>query len=243
MRTTILGGLLLAHLACSGGGIKRAGVDASPEAASPIDSPSSDSNRPTTEVGGPGIPPDTAAVIVPDTARDRTSDPSVTPADTAPDRPFDQAVASEDANRPFDQAVPSDRSPDHRDLRADLGAVPSQLPSGHYEILDDSPRTASPDAGQCVRGFIRAYAFEFSAGAQTVKVDPVSSIASVVMDGTLSDGSGPELRYDLKNPNGELAGDLLVWRQDDSWFAQVSVYGSRQYSGCVRGELVFKGPI
>jgi hypothetical protein len=145
-------------------------------------------------------------------------------------------------DRPSDQTVFSDGRLDRFDLRPDVRAEPSPTPSGTFEMLDDSPMTASPDAGQCVPGFIRAYVFEFPTGAQTVKVHPVSSIKSFPMDGTLSDTSGSALRYDLNDPSGQPAGELQVWPQGGAWSAQLTVYGSRPDSGCVRGELILKSP-
>lgn len=230
--------VLLALLGCGSRTGIRSGVDGSIEVASPTGASTGDSGGTATEVGGPSVGPDTAVMVFPDTGPDRPSDQAFSSRETG--HPIDQALSSEDTGRPFDQAVPSDRSPDRLDLRADGQTDPSQTPRGNYELLDDSPRTPAPDAGQCVRGFIRAYAFEFPTGAQTVEVIPVSDMMSFPMDGTLSDGSGPDLHYELKNPTGQLAGELLVWRQDNTWFAQVTVYGSRPDSGCASGELLLR---
>lgn len=223
--------VLLGSLGCgSRTGIKKAGADASTEVASPTGTPTGDTGGPVPEVDGSNVAPDTAAMAFPDTGTDR---------------PFDQALPSGDTgtDRPLDQTVQSDGGPDVPTIRADGRAEPNNTPNGHFELRDDSPWPPAPEAGQCSPGFIRAYGFDFPMDAQTVKVRPVSAIKSFDMDGTLSDSSGPVLRYDLNNPAGQLAGELLVWRQDNTWFAQVTVYGTREDSGCARGELVFKGTL
>jgi hypothetical protein len=141
-----------------------------------------------------------------------------TPDRNAPDGSTDQANGSADA-----------------DGKTEARETPA---GASFELRDGSSRVAA-DAGPCSPGFIRTWVMEFSADATTVKVIPVSAVRSVPVNGSLSDAPGPVLHYILN----DAAGELLVWRQGNAWFAQLTRYGSGPEAGCVGGELILQAPL
>ena len=138
-----------------------------------------------------------------------------------------------DKNAPDGSADKANGSSD-----ADGKTEARETPAGaSFELRDDSSELAA-DAGPCSPGFIRAWVMEFSADARTVKVIPVSAVRSVPVNGSLSDAPGQVLHYLLD----DAAGELLVWREGNAWFAQLTRYGLGPEAGCVRGEMIPQPP-